>query len=92
MPFSRRPPIKRRRVHDQITQYLALQILHGQFPDREPGLSNETDLAGYLSDRLIQTPHGNGPEPVHHQPRESLPARLFLDIQPHEEPLPPWGN
>ena len=42
--------------------------------------------------RLTQTPRGNGPEPVHHQPVESLPARLFLDIQPHEEPVPPWGN
>jgi GntR family galactonate operon transcriptional repressor len=43
-----RPSIKRQRLHDQITRYLAIQILQGKLRDGEPGFSSETELSAYL--------------------------------------------
>ncbi len=72
MPLLRRPPIKRQRLHDQITQYLALQILQGKFPDREPGLSNETDLAKHL--KVSRT--------VLRESTKVLAAKGLLEVRP----------
>ena len=43
-----RPSIKRQRLHDQITRYLAIQILQGKLRDGAPGFSSETELSAYL--------------------------------------------
>src|SRR5262245_24324022 len=43
-----RPLIKRQRLHDQITRYLALQILQGKLRDGLPGFSSETELSDHL--------------------------------------------
>ena len=43
-----RPSIKRQRLHDQITRYLAIQILRGKLRDGIPGFSSETELSDYL--------------------------------------------
>jgi DNA-binding FadR family transcriptional regulator len=45
---TQRPPIKRQRLHDQITQYLAVQILQGKLRDGLPGFSSETELSAHL--------------------------------------------
>jgi DNA-binding FadR family transcriptional regulator len=46
---TQRPPIKRERLHDQITRYLAVQILQGELPNGRPGYSSETELSDYLN-------------------------------------------
>ena len=43
-----RPSIKRHRLRDQITRYLAIQILQGKLRDGVPGFSSETELSAYL--------------------------------------------
>jgi DNA-binding FadR family transcriptional regulator len=43
-----RPPIKRQRLHDQITRYLAIQILQGKLRDGLAGFSSETELSAHL--------------------------------------------
>jgi DNA-binding FadR family transcriptional regulator len=45
---TQRPSIKRQRLHDQITRYLAMQILQGKLRDGVPGFSSETELSDYL--------------------------------------------
>jgi DNA-binding FadR family transcriptional regulator len=42
------PPIRRERLHDQVTRYLALEILRGTAPAGEPGLDSEADLCRHL--------------------------------------------
>jgi DNA-binding FadR family transcriptional regulator len=67
-----RPAIKRQRLHDQITRYLAIQILRGKLRDGVPGFSSETELSDYL--RVSRTAL-----------RESikvLAAKGLLDVRP----------
>jgi GntR family galactonate operon transcriptional repressor len=67
-----RPSIKRQRLHDQITRYLAIEILSGKLRNGVAGFSSETELSAYL--RVSRTAL-----------RESikvLAAKGLLDVRP----------